>query len=168
MTPALPPSAARGFTIIELLIVIVIISILATLAIPSYREYVMRTHRTVAKVALQDLLTRQESYAVDHKRYAADFSRLGIPGSGAASVAYVTSDGVISRDSANALYSFALAGTGGTISNCTLSGSLTATAFSISAVRVVAATDTRCGTLCVTSTGDRGSSAGDVASCWRR
>ena len=163
------PRAVRGFTIIELLIVIVVISILAALAIPSYREYVMRTNRTVAKVALQDLLTRQESYSVDHKVYAADFDRLGVPGSGANSVAYVTTDGVISRNVANAVYSFALKKhTGSSVGTCVFDDNPTATGFSLTATPISSNTDTKCGTLCLTSSGDRGANPGVVADCWRR
>ncbi|MDO9451468.1 MAG: type IV pilin protein [Stagnimonas sp.] len=169
MSLSTPRHAERGFTIIELLIVIVIISILVALAVPSYREYVMRTNRTVAKAALQELATRQESYAVDHKGYAVNFDRLGIAGSGAATVAYVTSGGTLSRNSADALYSFALnSDTAGTMSTCALQGSPSRLGFRISAAPVVASTDSRCGTLCVGSNGDRGASAGVAAECWRR
>ena len=167
--PHVRQRAARGFTIIELLIVIVIVSILAALAIPSYRQYVMRTHRTVAKVALQDLLTRQESYAVDHKSYATDFDRLGVAGSGAVSVAYVTSDGVISRNVSNALYSFALKkNTGSAVNSCAFDASPTALGFSLTATPVGNNADTQCGSLCITSNGDRGANPGVVADCWRR
>ena len=169
---------ARGFSIIELLIVIVIVSILAAIALPSYRQYVMRTNRTVAKAALQDLIVRQEGYAVDHKGYAIDFERLGITGASGASAdsAYVRSDGSISRDSANALYSFALhtsaAGSAMSAACASLSaGGLSGTpnAFGISATPVGSNSDTRCGTLCASSRGERGASGpGGVADCWRR
>lgn len=163
------PQATRGFTLVELLIVIVIVSILAALAIPSYRQYVMRTHRTIAKVALQDLFTRQESYAVDHKSYAADFERLGVAGSGAADVAYVTADGVISRNVANALYGFALKrNTGSSVSTCVLDSTPTALGFGLVATPIGNNADTQCGSLCLTSSGDRGANPGVVADCWRR
>jgi type IV pilus assembly protein PilE len=42
----------RGFTLIELMIVVVIIALLASLGIPSYREYMRRTDRAEAKTAL--------------------------------------------------------------------------------------------------------------------
>lgn len=159
----------RGFTIIELLIVIVVISILVAIAVPSYREYVMRTNRTVAKAALYELSTKQESYAVDHKGYATNFDRLGIGGSAAATVAYVTSNGAISRNPADALYSFALfSDTAGTMSTCALQGSPTRMGFRISATPVGTNTDTTCGTICVGANGDRGSSLGVATECWRR
>ncbi len=167
------PARQNGFTIMELLIVIVIVSILAALAVPSYREYVMRTHRTVAKVALQDVLARQESYAVDHKRYATNFGRLGIGADGNTS-AYLTRDGVLSATAADAIYQLTLhEPTGGNTSNCSGLPAATSTgarlAFRVSAAPTgTQSTDTRCMTLCLSSTGDRGSSAGVAADCWRR
>ena len=44
--------SARGFTLVELMIVVVVVSILASFAIPSYREYVRRSARADAKTAL--------------------------------------------------------------------------------------------------------------------
>jgi type IV pilus assembly protein PilE len=57
-----PPRYSRGVTLIELMVVVVIISILMAVAIPSYRSYVLRSHRVEAKTALLDLAGREERY----------------------------------------------------------------------------------------------------------
>jgi type IV pilus assembly protein PilE len=44
---------SKGFTLIELMIVVAIIAIVASIAVPSYSEYIMRSRRTEAKAALQ-------------------------------------------------------------------------------------------------------------------
>jgi type IV pilus assembly protein PilE len=43
----------KGVTLIELMIVVAIVGILAAIAYPSYRGYVMRSHRSDAKIALE-------------------------------------------------------------------------------------------------------------------
>ncbi len=166
----LPLSSLRqqdGMTIIELLIVIVIVSLLAAVAVPSYRDYVIRTNRTVAKAALQELLTRQESYAADHKGYATSFARLGI--GSATTTVYVTSDNRISDSSTGALYTLTLTGNANAAS-CGAGGAATALAFRLDAAPVATQPDAKCGTICVSSAGERGSSIGAAAAtnCWRR
>lgn len=53
---------SSGFTMVELMIVVAIIAILAAIAIPSYRRYVVRANRTEASKALADLAARQERF----------------------------------------------------------------------------------------------------------
>jgi type IV pilus assembly protein PilE len=58
-----------GYTLMELMIVVVIVGILATIATPSYRAYMLRTHRTAAKSALLSIATSQERYYLSHRSY---------------------------------------------------------------------------------------------------
>jgi len=60
----------QGVTLIELVIVIVIIGILASIAIPTYSEYVLRTHRVEGKSALLKLAAAQEQYYLQNNTYA--------------------------------------------------------------------------------------------------
>ena len=61
----------KGFTLIEVMVVVVIVAILATIAIPSYREYVIRGHRRAAQAAMMDLAVRQQQFFVANRVYAA-------------------------------------------------------------------------------------------------
>jgi type IV pilus assembly protein PilE len=59
-----------GFTLLEMMIVVIIIAILSAIAIPTYRKYVLRSHRTEAQRALLDLAGRQERYFYAQNKYA--------------------------------------------------------------------------------------------------
>lgn len=59
----------RGFTIIELLIVIAVISILAAIALPAYNDYVQRSKLVEAFSTLSDFRVRQEQFYQDNRRY---------------------------------------------------------------------------------------------------
>ena len=60
---------ARGFSLIELMIVVAVMAILASVALPSYRQHVMRSHRTDATSALLRLAAEQEKYYIQNNRY---------------------------------------------------------------------------------------------------
>ena len=59
-----------GFTLIELMIVIVVVAVLAAIAMPSYRQYVLRTHRTEAKRTLLNVAVAQEKFYLQNNTYA--------------------------------------------------------------------------------------------------
>ena len=60
----------KGFTLIELMITIVIVGILASIAVPSYRQYVIRANRTAAQATMMDIATRQQQFFVANRTYA--------------------------------------------------------------------------------------------------
>ena len=59
----------RGFTLIELMIVIAIIGILAAIAIPQFSAYRARSYNSAAQADLRNAATAQEAYFVDHDTY---------------------------------------------------------------------------------------------------
>lgn len=60
----------QGMTLIELVVVMVIIGILVGIAVPSYRDYVLRANRTEGRAALLALATAQEKFYLQCNTYA--------------------------------------------------------------------------------------------------
>lgn len=71
------PRAYRGFTLIELMMVIVIVAILVGIALPSYQGSVRKGNRSDAKAALMDVANRQEQLMLDRNRYTENMVELG-------------------------------------------------------------------------------------------
>ncbi len=59
----------KGFTLVEIMIVVAIIGILASIAIPSYQEYVLRARASAATGALADMRIKMEQYFQDNRTY---------------------------------------------------------------------------------------------------
>lgn len=68
----------RGFTLIELMVVVGIISLLAAIAYPAYGQYVLKGHRSSAQAYLLDLAHAQSQYFADNRAYAESTDELGI------------------------------------------------------------------------------------------
>jgi type IV pilus assembly protein PilE len=74
---------SRGFTLIELMVVVVIATILVSLALPSYLSQLRQSRRTEAKTALLDLAGREERYfstSAGGANYSAAAADLGYAG----------------------------------------------------------------------------------------
>ena len=67
----------RGFTLIEILLVVVIVAVLIMVALPAYQQQVIKTRRSIAKGELHSLLARQEQFFLNHKSYAKSLTSLG-------------------------------------------------------------------------------------------
>ncbi|MGL4208200.1 MAG: type IV pilin protein, partial [Candidatus Adiutrix sp.] len=59
----------KGFTLIELMIVVAIIAILAMIAVPMYQNYMQRARNTAAQSLLKQLATAQVAYSVDNNTF---------------------------------------------------------------------------------------------------
>ena len=62
----------RGVTLLELLTVIMVLGILAAIAIPTYRSYLIRAQRSDATSALLRVAAAQEKFYLQNNRYATD------------------------------------------------------------------------------------------------
>ena len=150
-TTATSSSNQRGFTLMELMITVAIIGILAAIAFPSYTNYIVRSHRTVAKSALVEMTARQEAYLADRKSYAASLNLLGYP----AATTYVDTSKEFSSTVGSSIYTMAVSAS-------------TATTYTITATpRGSQTRDTACGTLSINQLGTKAATGATGAACWK-
>lgn len=72
------PNHQQGFSLIELMIVIVIVGILTSIAVPSYQQYVLRANRVDATTYLLNIAAEQEKFYLQNNTYASDIGDLGL------------------------------------------------------------------------------------------
>lgn len=100
-------SVGQGFTIVELLIVIVVIAILAAISVVAYTNIQNRTHDSAIQSDLRNIATKLEVYKADYGAYpsptsSAQFNGLGIT---ASKTSYDTTSGLhTGADKYNLLY----------------------------------------------------------------
>ena len=144
---------AKGFTLIELMIVVAIVGIIAAIAYPAYQDYLTRTKRTVATSTLLQVSGRQEQYYTENRQYAATLTELGYP----ANPFYVDASGTpAAADATDMIYRLEVARP--TVSTYTLSAV---------PVQYQATEDTKCGTLTLDNRGTKTESGnGSLKDCW--
>ena len=76
----LETSLGRGFTLIEIMIVVAIITILAGIAYPSYRSQIVKGNRAAAQGYMMSLSSREEQIMLDNRAYKAAANTAAIAG----------------------------------------------------------------------------------------
>jgi type IV pilus assembly protein PilE len=70
----------KGFTLIELMIVVAIIGVIGAIAVPSYNSYMLKSRRSDAKVGMAKVADRQERYYLQNNTYTTSLADLGLTG----------------------------------------------------------------------------------------
>lgn len=69
----------KGFTLVELMIVVAIVSILASIAVPAYNNYVLRGKLTEAITELAGMRVKLEQHYQDYKNYGTGTCGVAVP-----------------------------------------------------------------------------------------
>ncbi len=159
----------KGFTLIELMIVVVIIGVLVKIAVPAYTAFVTKSNRTDAKTALLDLATREEKYYSLANTYTDQFTLLY---SSATTTPFYVGSGGTSYYTLTIAYTPATPASGTTAS---VPASYIATATANSAagattqgglITSTAQNNDPCGALTITNTGVTGNTGTQTSGCW--
>lgn len=142
---------SSGFTLIELMVVVVVIGLIAAVAIPSYRNYILTGNRNTAKGDLMELQQWME------RNYSLTNSYAVLP------------DGTTALKTAQLPFNTSPRSSK-TKYNLSFTADPTATAYTLQAVPVNdQVNDTTCLTLTLTSAGVRDASgSGGAAACWNK
>ncbi|NML60042.1 type IV pilin protein [Massilia sp. RP-1-19] len=128
---------SRGFTLVELMVVLVVVGILSAIAIPSYTQYILRSHRTSAQAVLAETAQFMERFYTTNNSYEG--------------AALVTA--VVPRNAGGAEVRY----------NVSFVEDPDADGFMLQAVPANAQADDECGTLTLSGTGAQGA---DASGCW--
>ena len=139
------PRKESGFTLIELMIALVIVSILTTIAVPSYQNHMQKARRADAYDCLMKAAQRQENYFYQNNTYTDSLDDLGLDAASCGDGSYYTLD---------------------------ITGNPNiATSYLLTAERVADSAqmdDTKCGDLTLSNTGAKGNENGswEASKCW--
>ena len=138
----------KGFTLVELMVVLAIVAILAAISYPSYQTYILKGGRADGKAKLSEVMSAQERFFSQNQRYTVDLSSN-------AGLSY----GVDPIPSTEGRYNISAAACpGAVIGNCV----------ELTATRIGAQLpDVDCGNLTLDSRGTRNRTGTDpLQSCW--
>ncbi len=130
----------RGFTLVELLIVVAIVGIITSIGYPAYQEFLMKGRRSDAKIALTQGAALQEKDFYEHGAYESNANLLWPP-NGKSAQGYYT-------------MSISLSGGGGSTPHFTLTATATGTQIK----------DSSCQSFSLDDLGNKTSSPG--SDCW--
>ena len=141
--------SAVGFSLIELLVVLVIVGIVSAIALPNYRQHIQRGHRAEAAGALLEAQHFMERYYSAHGRYDGSAQEPGKPPELPLRLQGTPAG-------ADLRYQLSLEST-------------TVNAYELRAEPVGSMADDKCGTLTLNQAGLKGLADSDlsVADCWR-
>lgn len=133
------PGRNRGFSLIEVMIVVAIIGILAGIALPAYQDHIRKGRRADAQQFLMHLAQRNQQYLMDNRAYTGTVADLAT-----------------TPDNVDDYYTIAIAPVAGPPPT-----------FSITATpKGTQVRDTACGTLTITSAGAKSASGTTPDRCW--
>lgn len=141
----------RGFTLFELVIVVVIVGVLASIAIPTYRQHITKNNRTAAEGFMLQAANKEEQIMLDMRSYVG-------PVANNAAFATAPPNGLSLNVPANVAQ------------NYNLSIALVAgppPGFTITATPInPPQNDPQCGKLTLDQTGNKTALLGTAATCW--
>ena len=144
-----PHRAARGYTLIELMVTVAIVAILAAVAYPSYLEQVRKTRRSECAGAMASLGNAMERY------YTVNSSYLGAAEGGADTGAPAIFAATCPVDGGQPTYNLTIA-------------AATASTFALQATPTGTQAGDRCGTFTLTNTGQKGVTGADAGITWEQ
>ena len=147
-----------GFTLVELMVVVMVIAILASVAIPSYSGYVTDARRQGAAQEMLTIASRQEQHFLDNKAYATTLTQLGYS---AQPIGTDENGAYVGATDASAMYTFAITSTTATTSG-------TIRAYTVSAIPKGSqlSRDSECATLTLNEAGVRTADGASNPECW--